>query len=238
MIRKSIILSLTSALLVLSPTGLAFAQGGGGGGGGGGAGAGSAGGGTGAAGMGSAAVGGGAPAGSVGGGPPAGRVGGGAPGSNDPAGNGAAGTGYPSLNAAGQRVVPPSNPAAGLENAPTAGGVIGGNSGVPAGGISPTSPRSQGRRRPIPRRQAGLNTWQSSPRPQRLAARCLDQMAFLQGSSRPDRAVPPLTKLTARPPAWGSRLGGKERAVWIGLIRPSSVFAFPSGEACARCRTL
>jgi hypothetical protein len=139
MIRKSIILSVISALLALAPTGLAFAQGGGGGGGGG-AGAGSGGGGTGAAGMGSAAGGGGAPAGSVGGGPPAGRVGGGAPGSNDPASNGAAGTGYPSLNAAGQRVVPPSNPAAGLENAPTAGGVIGGNTGVPAGGTSPASP--------------------------------------------------------------------------------------------------
>jgi hypothetical protein len=139
MIRKSIILSMTAALLALSPTGLVFAQGGGGGGGGGGAGAGSAGGGTGAAGMGSAAVGGGAPAGSVGGGPPAGRVGGGAPGTNDPAGNGAAGTGYPSLNAAGQRAVPPSNPASGLENAPTTGGVIGGNIGVPAGG-GPASP--------------------------------------------------------------------------------------------------
>jgi hypothetical protein len=138
MIHKLMIVSMTAALVLASPNGLAFAQGGGGGGGG--AGAGSAGGGTGAAGMGSAAVGGGAPAGSVGGGPPAGRVGGGAPGSNDPAGNGAAGTGYPSLNAAGQRAVPPSNPAAGLENAPTAGGVIGGNSGVPAGGTSPASP--------------------------------------------------------------------------------------------------
>jgi hypothetical protein len=133
MIRKSIILTTTVALLALSPTGLAFAQGGGGGGG---AGAGSAGGGTGAAGMGSAAVGGGAPAGSVGG-PPAG-VGGGAPGSNDPAGNHAAGTDY--MNAARQRVLPPSNPAAGLENAPTAGGVIGGNTGVPAGGTNPSSP--------------------------------------------------------------------------------------------------
>jgi hypothetical protein len=101
------------------------------GGGAGSSGAGATGAGVGAAGMGSAAVGGGAPAGRVGGGPPAGAVGGGAPGSANPAGNGAAGTGNPALNAAGVKTVPPDNPASGLENAPTTGGVIGGNSGVP-----------------------------------------------------------------------------------------------------------
>jgi hypothetical protein len=54
---------------------------------------------VGAAGMGSAAIGGGA--GQVGGGPQAGLVGGGSPNSNNPGGNGAAGTGNPSLNAVG-----------------------------------------------------------------------------------------------------------------------------------------
>jgi hypothetical protein len=88
--------------------------------------------GVGAAGAGSAAVGGGPPAGRVGGGPPAGEVGGGVPGSTNPASNGASGTGNPSINASGTGVVSPDNPAAGLENAPTTGGVIGGNTGVPA----------------------------------------------------------------------------------------------------------
>jgi hypothetical protein len=74
--------------------GYAFAGGSGHGGGG-------VGGGVGAAGMGSAAVGGGAPAGRVGGGPAAGAVGGGSPGSSRPAGNGAAGTDNPALNATG-----------------------------------------------------------------------------------------------------------------------------------------
>jgi hypothetical protein len=88
--------------------------------------------GVGATGTGSAAVGGGPPAGRVGGGPPAGEVGGGVPGSANPASNGASGTGNPSINAGGARAVSPDNPAAGLENAPTTGGVIGGNTGVPA----------------------------------------------------------------------------------------------------------
>lgn len=92
--------------------------------------------GVGAAGTGSAAVGGGPPAGRVGGGPPAGEVGGGVPGSTNPAGNGASGTGNPSINASGARAVSSDNPAAGLENAPTTGGVIGGNTGVPADGVA------------------------------------------------------------------------------------------------------
>jgi hypothetical protein len=134
--------SLAVALLIASvPIGFALAAGAGGASGSGSAGG--TGGGVGAAGMGSAAVGGGAPAGRVGGGPAAGAVGGGAPGSSNPAGNGAAGTGDPSLNAAGVRSVPPNNPASGLENAPTAGGVIGGSTGVPPatdpGGASPAT---------------------------------------------------------------------------------------------------
>src|SRR5229473_6220117 len=85
--------SLAFALLIAAlPVGFALAGGSGGRGG-------AIGAGVGAAGMGSAGVGGGAPAGSVGGGPPAGLVGGGSPNSNNAAGNGAAGTGNPSLNA-------------------------------------------------------------------------------------------------------------------------------------------
>lgn len=126
-----------AVLLAALPNG--FALGGGAGAAGGSAGA--TGAGVGAAGVGSAAVGGGAPAGRVGGGPPAGAVGGGAPGSINPAGNGAAGTGDPALNAAGVRSVPSENPAAGLENAPTTGGVIGGNTGLPpATGTGAASP--------------------------------------------------------------------------------------------------
>jgi hypothetical protein len=118
------------------------AQGGGGGAGGGTGGgaassgtAGSAAVGTGSAGdVGGAAsgrVGGGPPAGQVGGGPPAGQVGGGAPAPN---------------NASGANAEPvrpsPDHPAAGLENAPTTGGVIGGTTDVPpkgneAGGAAP-----------------------------------------------------------------------------------------------------
>ena len=92
--------------------------------------------GVGAAGIGSAAVGGGPPAGRTGGGPPAGEVGGGVPGSTNPASNGASGTGNPSINAGGVRAVSPDNPAAGLENAPTTGGVIGGNTGVPGNSVA------------------------------------------------------------------------------------------------------
>jgi hypothetical protein len=146
--------------IVLAALPVGFALGAGGGAGSGaaagsaGVGAGATGAGVGAAGMGGAAVGGGAPAGRVGGGPPAGAVGGGAPGSNNPAGNGAAGTGDPGLNAAG--TVPPDNPASGLENAPTTGGVIGGNTGVPPIGVG-ASPPVTGQTDPVaPKRVEGI----------------------------------------------------------------------------------
>ena len=139
-----------AVLLAALPTGFAVGAGGGAGSGGG-TGAGATGAGVGAAGMGSAAVEGGAPAGRVGGGPPAGAVGGGAPGSTNPAGNGAAGTGDPALNAAGVRSVPSDNPASGLENAPTTGGVIGGNAGVPpVTGTGAASPPIAGQAQPSP----------------------------------------------------------------------------------------
>ena len=146
--------SLAFALLIVAlPTGFALGAGGGAGSGGSSAGTGATGGGAGAAGMGSAAVGGGAPAGRVGGGPPAGAVGGGAPGSINPAGNGAAGTGNPALNAAGVRSVPSDNPASGLENALTTGGVIGGNVGVPpatsTGGAAPPVTGQQAQPNPV-----------------------------------------------------------------------------------------
>lgn len=106
--------------------------------------AGALGSGVGAAGTGSAAVGGGPPAGRVGGGPPAGEVGEGMPGSTNPASNGTSGTGNPSINASGARAVSPDNPAVGLENAPTTGGVIGGTTGVPANGVaSPAATATQ-----------------------------------------------------------------------------------------------
>jgi hypothetical protein len=130
--------SLAFALLIAAqPVGFAFAGGGGGGRGG------AIGGGVGAAGMGSAAVGGGAPAGRVGGGTPAGEVGGGSPGSNNPAGNGAAGTGIPSRNSGGGGGNG-TNASPGITNPTTTGGVIGGDGaiapapGVP-GGISPAA---------------------------------------------------------------------------------------------------
>jgi hypothetical protein len=120
------------------PLGYAFAGGSGHGGGG-------VGGGVGAAGMGSAAVGGGAPTGSVGGGPAAGTVGGGSPGSSRPAGNGAAGTGNPALNATGggsRANAPEIRP-----TTTTTGGIIGGEGGqttgatparnLPGGGLPP-----------------------------------------------------------------------------------------------------
>jgi hypothetical protein len=106
------------------------------------------GGGVGAAGMGSAAVGGGAPAGRVGGGPSAGEVGGGSPGSNNPAGNGAAGTGIPSRNAGGVQGNG-TNASPGITNPATTGGAIGGYGGVPPpktdlpGGTSPDALRRQ-----------------------------------------------------------------------------------------------
>jgi len=125
--------------VVLLPMGVAVAGGGGGRGG-------ALGGGVGAAGFGSAAVGGGAPAGAVGGGPPAGAVGGGSPGSSNPAGNGAAGTGNPSLNAFGIGALGNRTNAPGIPQSPTVGGVIGsyGYTGVaPApdspGGVSPAA---------------------------------------------------------------------------------------------------
>jgi hypothetical protein len=136
--------SLAFALLIAAlPVGFALAGGSGGRGG-------AIGAGVGAAGMGSAGVGGGAPAGSVGGGPPAGLVGGGSPNSNNAAGNGATGTGNPSLNAVGGGPGGNGN-TPGIPNARTTGsniGGLGGSTGVaPAsnapGGTSPEALRSQ-----------------------------------------------------------------------------------------------
>ncbi len=111
--------NLAFALVVsLLPMGIAVAGGGGGRGG-------AIGGGVGAAGMGSAAVGGGAPAGAVGGGPPAGAVGGGSPGSSNPASNGSAGTGSPSLNALGTGASGNRTNAPGIPRVTTSAGVIG-----------------------------------------------------------------------------------------------------------------
>jgi hypothetical protein len=119
--------SLAFAMLIAGlPVGFAFAGGRGGG----------LGAGVGAAGMGSAAVGGGAPAGSVGGGPPAGQVGGGSPGSNNPAGNGSAGTGNPSLNAVGVGRVGNDSNTPGVPNTKTTTGNIGGYGGA---GIGPAA---------------------------------------------------------------------------------------------------
>jgi hypothetical protein len=113
---------LAFALLIAAlPVGFALAGGGS---------RGAIGGGVGAAGMGSAAVGGGAPAGRVGGGPSAGEVGGGSPGSNNPAGNGAAGTGIPSRNAGGVQGNG-TNASPGITNPTTTGGAIGGYGGAP-----------------------------------------------------------------------------------------------------------
>ena len=130
-------------LLGLLPMGFACAGGSGHGGGA------VIGGGVGAAGAGSAAVGGGAPVGRVGGGPPAGAVGGGLPGRMDPGGNGAAGTGNPSLNALGAGSGTGTNEP-GIPNSKTLGGAAGGldygsySTGVtpaaaPLGGAAPTS---------------------------------------------------------------------------------------------------
>jgi len=113
------------------PLGYAFAGGSGGGAGGAGT-SGGVGGGVGAAGMGSAAVGSGAPSGSVGGGTAAGAVGGGTPGSSRPAGNGAAGTGNPALNATGARQPGVKAPEI-RPTTTTTGGIIGGQGGQTTG---------------------------------------------------------------------------------------------------------
>jgi hypothetical protein len=135
--------SLVFAMLIAAlPVGFAFAGGSGGRGG-------AIGAGVGAAGMGSAGVGGGAPAGQVGGGPPAGLVGGGAPNSNNPAGNGSAGTGNPSLNAVGGGPGGNGTNTPGIPKARTNGSVIGGDAGIPSpspsgpGGITPEALSSQ-----------------------------------------------------------------------------------------------
>ncbi len=107
--RKPSIRILIVSLLAAASMHASRAQGGGGAGGGA-AGAG--------AGSGSAAAGTGAGQ-SVGGGPPAGQIGGGPPAPNTASG----------ANAAPKRVSP-DHPAAGLEHAPTVGGVIGGTTGV------------------------------------------------------------------------------------------------------------
>jgi hypothetical protein len=134
--------SLAFALLIAAlPVGFAFAGGSGGRGG-------AIGAGVGAAGMGSAAIGGGA--GQVGGGPPAGLVGGGSPNSNNPGGNGSAGTGNPSLNAVGGGPGGNGTNTPGIPNARTRGSVIGGGAGVPSpspfgspGGTAPEALSSQ-----------------------------------------------------------------------------------------------
>jgi hypothetical protein len=119
--------SLAFAMLIAAlPVGFAFAGGSGGRGG-------AIGGGVGAVGMGSAAVGGGA--GRVGGG--AGAVGGGLPGADNPAGNGAAGMGNPSLNAVGGGPGGNGTNTPGIPNARTNGSVIGGDAGVPSPSPSP-----------------------------------------------------------------------------------------------------
>ena len=124
--------SLAFALLIAAlPVGFALAGGGGGRGG-------AIGAGVGAADMGSAGVGGGSPAGQVGGGPPAGFVGGGLPGSNNPAGNGSAGTGNPSLNAVGGGRGGNGSNTPGIPNAKSNGGDIGGD-GSSTGVAAPTS---------------------------------------------------------------------------------------------------
>jgi hypothetical protein len=133
-------------ILVL-PLGFAFAGGGGHGAPSGGAAA--IGGGVGAAGAGSAAVGGGAPGGRVGGGPPAGAVGGGAPGSTNPGGNGAAGTGNPSLNALGAGSSGTGANGLGTPRAATSGDFVGNStSAAPArdlpGGLPPAALSQQG----------------------------------------------------------------------------------------------
>jgi hypothetical protein len=138
--------SLAFAMLIAAlPVGSVFAGGSGG--------RGALGAGVGAAGMGSAGVGGGAPAGQVGGGPPAGLVGGGAPNSNNPAGNGAAGTGNPSLNAVGGGPGGNGTNTPGIPNTRSNGGNIGGYGGstgvaLPAsdvtGGASPSFFSKQG----------------------------------------------------------------------------------------------
>jgi hypothetical protein len=118
--------SLAFAMLIAAlPVGFAFAGGSGGRGG-------ALGAGVGAAGMGSAGVGGGAPAGQVGGGPPAGLVGGGSPNSNNPSGNGSAGTGNPSLNAVGGGPGGNGTNTPGIPNARTTGSNLGGGVGVPS----------------------------------------------------------------------------------------------------------
>jgi hypothetical protein len=138
--------SLAFAMLIAAlPVGFAFAGGSGG--------RGAIGAGVGAAGMGSVGVGGGAPAGQVGGGPPAGLVGGGSPNSNNPAGNGSAGTGNPSLNAVGGGPGGNGTNTPGIPNSRTTGGSIGGQGGstgvaAPAsdvtGGASPAFFSKQG----------------------------------------------------------------------------------------------
>ena len=104
------------SLMAVAPIEIADAQGGGGGSGG----SSGSGAGGGAASSGSASV----------GTDSAGRVGG--------VPNNAAGPGGGSTNAAPGRVST-DNPAAGLENAPTTGGVIGGTTGVPPKGVEPGS---------------------------------------------------------------------------------------------------
>ena len=145
--------SLAFALLIAAlPVGFALAGGGGGRGG-------AIGAGVGAADMGSAGVGGGSPAGQVGGGPPAGFVGGGLPGSNNPAGNGSAGTGNPSLNAVGGGPGGNGTNTPGIPKARTNGSVIGGDAGLEP------PPRSHVQSRP---KRASLGTAQAGARSMRL----------------------------------------------------------------------
>jgi hypothetical protein len=160
------------------PFGYAFAGGSGHGGG--------LGGGVGAAGMGSAAVGGGAPAGSVGGGPAAGAVGGGTPGSSRPAGNGAAGTDNPALNATGggsRANAPEIRP-----TTTTTGGFIGGEGGQTTG-VAPARDLPGGGLPPAALNQEGATVKQSAP-PNRIQGAANTQEQADDVSLRPVPARP------------------------------------------------
>jgi hypothetical protein len=138
--------------------------------------------GLGALGTGSATVGGGDPAGAS-----AGQVGGGAPGSANPEHNGAAGTGNPGVNAVGTTAIPSNNPASGLENAPTTGGVIGGSTGAPpnTGSVGARRHRFRvNRSRTTPSVSKRLKALRRNRRPPQSAWRNLARTVFRPRSSR------------------------------------------------------
>ena len=65
-----------------------------------------------------------------------------------PAANNASGAGSGSTNTGPVRLSP-DHPAAGLENAPTTGGVIGGTTGVPPKGVEPTASQASKSDKPV-----------------------------------------------------------------------------------------